>query len=299
MQTPEVLVVGDANPDLVLTGDVVPRFGQAEQLVGAELVMGGSASIAACGLARLGVRTELAAVVGDDVHGRLVRDLLVERGVGVGSLQVHPTLATGLTVVLQPDGGGDRAILTSTGTIDALRADDVEVPAGVRHVHVASYFLQPALAAGLPGLLQRARDAGATTSLDTNWDPAGRWHDVRDVLPLVDVLLPNAAELLAVTGGDDVEQAAEQLLAAGTAVVLKDGARGGRAWTPEGAATVAAEPVQPVDAVGAGDSFDAGWIAARVRGLPVPEALRWAVRCGTLSTRALGGTAAQATPADL
>ncbi|GMA86740.1 hypothetical protein GCM10025868_19900 [Angustibacter aerolatus] len=82
-------------------------------------------------------------------------------------------------------------------------------------------------------------------------------------------------------------------------MVLKDGARGGRAWTPEGAATVAAEPVQPVDAVGAGDSFDAGWIAARVRGLPVPEALRWAVRCGTLSTRALGGTAAQATPADL
>ncbi|GMA86739.1 hypothetical protein GCM10025868_19890 [Angustibacter aerolatus] len=195
MQTPEVLVVGDANPDLVLTGDVVPRFGQAEQA--------GRGRASSWAVRRRSRRAgshgsasapSLAAVVGDDVHGRLVRDLLVERGVGVGSLQVHPTLATGLTVVLQPDGGGDRAILTSTGTIDALRADDVEVPAGVRHVHVASYFLQPALAAGLPGLLQRARDAGATTSLDTNWDPAGRWHDVRDVLPLVDVLLPNAAE---------------------------------------------------------------------------------------------------------
>ena len=77
MAAPEVLVIGDANPDLVLTGDVDPRFGQVEKLVDtASLVLGASGAIVAAGLARLGVRTALAAVVGDDVFGRFVLDEL-------------------------------------------------------------------------------------------------------------------------------------------------------------------------------------------------------------------------------
>src|SRR6187455_685701 len=77
MSAPDVLVIGDANPDLLLTGDAVPAFGQAETLVdAADLVLGGSAAIVACGLARLGVPTALAATVGDDVYGGFVRDAL-------------------------------------------------------------------------------------------------------------------------------------------------------------------------------------------------------------------------------
>ena len=61
----DVLVVGDANPDLILRGDVVPRFGQAEQLLdGADLVIGGSGGIVAHGLARLGRSTRLVAAIG-------------------------------------------------------------------------------------------------------------------------------------------------------------------------------------------------------------------------------------------
>src|SRR3954471_3939826 len=152
---PRVLVVGDANPDLLLTGDVVPRFHQEEQLLqGAALVLGGSAAITACGLARLGVDTSMAAVVGDDVFGREMTARLAERGVDVSRVRVHPTQPTGLTVVL--DRVDDRAMLTRVGTIAELTSEDVlgDGLEGFGALHVGSFFLQPALRPGLPALFR-------------------------------------------------------------------------------------------------------------------------------------------------
>src|SRR5690349_21175876 len=73
---PDLLVLGDANPDLVLRGgDVVPAFGQAEHLVDdARLTIGGSGAILACGAAKLGLRVAIAAVVGDGLFGGSIRD---------------------------------------------------------------------------------------------------------------------------------------------------------------------------------------------------------------------------------
>lgn len=292
-----LLVVGDANPDLVLRGDVVPRFGQVEQLLdAADLVLGGSAAIVAGGAARLGVPTRLLAAVGDDPFGGFVRAALTAAGVDVSLLRVVDA-PTGLSVILEPPAGG-RAILTRTGAITAL--DPASVPLdGVSHLHVASYFLQPRLAAGLPALFARARAAGVTTSLDTNWDPAGRWSGVRDALAVTDVFLPNAAELAAVTGIEDPSAAAATLVAGGTTVVFKDGAAGGRAWWPGGSCRAPGLPVDVVDTTGAGDSFDAGYLAGLLAGRSVPECLAMAVAAGSLSTRATGGTAAQADAAEL
>lgn len=304
----DVLVVGDANPDLVLRGDVVPRFGQAEQLLdAAELVLGGSAAITACGCARLGLRTALAARVGTDPFGELVLDRLVAAGVDVGAVRrAYPT-PTGLSVLL--DTGADRAILTLPGTIAALAADEVGdgLLASARHVHVASYFLQPRLAAGLPGLLRRARAAGCGTSLDTNWDPSGAWSGVTELLPLVDVLLPNVAELLALAGrdpasaGDEaaVAAAAAELRGYGPELAVKNGGRGALGWDRAGRHAAAGLSVPVADTTGAGDSFDAGFLAARLTGLPFTACLRWAAVAGSLSTRGHGGTAAQATRAEL
>lgn len=307
MTRPEILVVGDANPDLVLTGDVLPRFGQQEQLLdGAALVLGGSAAITAAGLARLGVPVGLAAWVGTDAFGREVVARLTERGVDTSCVRTHPLLATGLTVVL--NNGEDRAILTHVAAVAAMRADDVtdEDLTGVRHVHVASFFLQPRLAAGLPDLLRRAHEHGASTSLDTNWDPAGRWNGLSAVLPLVDVLLPNAAELMALatvaspgSPPADLDSAATLLTRTGATIALKDGANGGRVWTPEGCWSAPGLAVDVVDAVGAGDSFDAGFLAGWLAGLAPLQALRWAIGCGSLSVRAAGGTAGQPTAAEL
>jgi ribokinase len=195
----------------------------------------------------------------------------------------------------------DRAILTLPGTIPALRPADVtdELLGRTRHLHVSSLFLQPALAGGLGDILARARDRGVTTSLDTNWDPSGEWAGVVELLARTDVFLPNTAELLAVTGRSTVEDAAALLTDGGTTVVLKDGARGGRAWWPGGECTAPARPVTVVDTTGAGDSFNAGFLAGRAAGLDVREALSWAVAAGSLSTRASGGTGAQATREEL
>lgn len=304
----DVVVLGDANPDVILRGDVVPRFGQVEQMLdSAELSLGGSAAIVACGLTRLGVRTALVSVVGRDVYGDYVLDSLASFGVDTRWVSVHPDLPTGLTVVLSsPD---DRAILTFPGTIPTLAASAVDPSwlADGRHVHVASPFLQPLLTAGLPGLLHTAQRAGVTTSLDTNWDPDQTWVSVLDALAFTDVLLPNAAELLAlhrrITGADaatsetvdELDHAARQITALGTTVALKDGAAGARLWTPDGRRVqVPGLDVDVVDTTGAGDSFDAGYLAGLLEGLEPKECLRLAVAAGSLSTRAAGGTGAQA-----
>jgi sugar/nucleoside kinase (ribokinase family) len=299
MQAPEVLVIGDANPDLVLSGDVVPRFGQVEKLVDtASLVLGASGAIVAAGLARLGVPTALAAVVGDDVFGRFVLDELASCGVDTSWVRREADAASPVTVVLS---AGDRAILTYPGTLATTGPEvvDPDLLARVRHVHSASMFLTPKLAPHLPDIFRRARTDGATTSLDTNWDPAERWTGARNVVEHTDVLLPNTAELLAITGCADLEGAARTVVGLGCAVALKNGAAGGVLWTAEGMVAAGAPAVDAVDATGAGDSFDAGYISAMVEGLPGTRCLQRAVMCGSLSTRSFGGTAAQPTRDEL
>jgi ribokinase len=299
----DVVVVGDANPDLLLRGDVVPRFGQAEQLLdAAELVLGGSAAITAAGCARLGLRTALVAAVGTDRFADLTLAALAERGVDSTAVRREPGSPTGLSVLLCVPG--DRAILTLPGAIPTLTAAAVpdSLLARARHVHVSSYFLLPRLADGLPALLGKARAAGCTTSLDTNWDPAGKWVGVAELLPLVDVFLPNRTELVAIAGtGPDgepddaaVAAAAARAQAAGCLLAVKAGAAGALGWDEDGEVTATPAPeVEVVDTAGAGDSFVAGFLAGWLRGLPFGRCLRWAAAAGALSTRAAGGTAAQ------
>ena len=304
----DVLVVGDANPDLLLTGDTVPRFGQAEQLLdSADLLLGGSAAIVACGLARLGVRTALAAVVGDDQFGAFVRDRLRASGVDDSAVETSSALPTGLSVVLSEPG--DRAILTLPGTIPALTVDAVRAAVArlrPRHVHVASYFLQPDLAAELPALLDDLASQGIAVSLDTNWDPAEDWGGLAAVLARVAIFLPNAEEALAIGAAVlgravlGVDDAASGLSALGCRVIVKAGADGGIAF--EGGARAASAPgllLEVSDTTGAGDSFDAGYLAALIAEVPTEERLRWAAVAGSLSVRGRGGTAAQATMAEL
>jgi ribokinase len=305
----QVLVVGDANVDLVLRGDVVPRFGQAEQLLdGADLVLGGSGSIVAAGLARLGVDTAIVASVGDDAFGEFQREALSASGVRAGQLIVHPTASTGISIILS--GPDDRAILTQLGAIPLLTAAEVRAAVEAEnpeHVHFASYFLLSALAADLPSLLGWLRRRGVTTSLDTNWDPAERWAGLVDVLPLVDILLPNLHELRAIAGALGVahetdEEAAWGLArSGGSRVVVKAGAEGGWSIAGDGAVDRAAGlSVDVVDTTGAGDSFDAGYLAARMSGIGNEATrLRWAATAGSLSTRKSGGTAAQPTRSEL
>lgn len=299
----DLLVLGDCNPDLILTGDQVePEFGQVERLVdGAELTIGGSGSIAACGAARLGLRTALIGVVGDDVFGRFMIESLTERGVDVSGVVVDKTARTGVTVIL--DRGVDRAILTFPGTIAALTGEavDQKLLASARHVHVASFFLQTALATALPEVFTRAREAGASASIDPNWDPKEEWNGgLVSLLAHTDVFLPNGAEAMRIARESDPASAARKLSAAGPLVAVKLGAEGALGVGRDGELTeVRALPnIEPVDTVGAGDSFDAGVLAGLLGGQSTEEALALGCACGGLSTRARGGTAGQPTLAE-
>ena len=285
----DLLVLGDANPDLVLHGgDVVPAFGQAEHLVDdARLTIGGSGAILACGAAKLGLRVAIAAVVGDDLFGGFVRDGLAEHGVDVTGMHVDADTPTGVTVVLS--GSDDRAILT-------MERIDRALLERARHVHVSSYFLQTPLTGSLSDVFLGVRGRGGTTSVDPNWDPSERWDGgLLDLLAVTDVFLPNAMEATRVAHTSDLDAAARSLAERAGVVAIKNGDRG--AIARSAGVTHRVEPLRTalVDSTGAGDSFDAGFLAAWLDGAPVDRALALANVCGALSTRAMGGTTTQAT----
>ncbi|MEU1946795.1 carbohydrate kinase family protein [Streptomyces sp. NPDC020125] len=297
----DLLVIGDANPDVIVGPLTTPlAFGRREQLIDSgALTLGGSAAITACGAARLGLRVAFAGRIGDDGAGHYMRDQLAARGVDISGLYLDPSLPTPLTVIVTRDD--DRAILTAPGTLAATSGRDVpeHLLTSARHVHAASYFLMPGLAADLPDLFDTARAAGATTSLDTNDDPSGRWDRaaLAPVLARTDILLPNAAEAhrLAGTDGTSVAAAAELLAHQVSLVAVKNGADGALCHNGRTLLSTAGIRVTPQDAVGAGDSFNAGFLAGRLAGRPIAEALDLAAACGALSTRATGGTTAQPT----
>lgn len=304
----DVYVIGDVNPDiLVVDADAVPEFGQVEKLVGTiRMTVGGSSAITACGIARLGLKVAHGGVVGDDLLGRAILDALAQHGVDTSTVSVDGAIPTGATVVL---GQGDhRALLTATGTIDRLRAEDVprEALPHIRHIHAGSTAIQPKLRPGLPDLLRDARAAGVTSSVDANWDPDRRWDGIDAILAAADVFFPNEREAALISGDIDPLAAAHTLVrraheagreagAPPLTVAVKLGADGALVVRGDEALRLPADAVEVVDSTGAGDAFDAGFIYGLMDGRPLDETLALAVACGTLSTRAIGGVDGQPT----
>ena len=294
----DLLVVGEINPDLILQGDEVrPGFGQAEKLVEkASLTIGSSSAILACGAARLGLKTAFVGVVGDDLFGHYMLDAMQSRNVNTSACIIDRTLATGFSIILsEPD---DRAILTYAGSIASLCFEDINLDLleRTRHLHLSSYFLLKTLRPDIPKLFRGAKELGLSTSLDTNWDPSGAWNGgLQEVFPHVDVLLPNKAEALHLSGEDELEAALETLAGNVPLVAVKLGAQGAVAKQGAEEARAPILDVEVVDTTGAGDSFDAGFLYGFLNDGSLEKSLRLACACGSLSTRAVGGTAAQAT----
>ena len=292
----DLVVAGEINPDLILSGDVEPVFGQVEKLVDSvSLTIGSSSAIVACGAARLGLKVAFIGICGDDVFGRFMLDEMSQRGVDIGNVIRAQGGSTGLSVIL--NRGSDRAILTHPGLISVLKAGDVSdgLLRQTRHLHVASYFLQTALQPGLPQLFERARSLGLTTSLDTNYDPSEAWQGFDGLLSLTNVFLPNEAEACSLARLEDVDLAADSLAAKVETLAVKLGAAGALGIGNGQKISVASIPVKVVDTVGAGDSFDAGFIFGYLAGWPLEKTLKLAAVCGALSTQAAGGTTAQPT----
>lgn len=298
-KTYDLITFGDLCVDLIVTGDdVVPRFGQVEQLVGNyTLEMGGSCSIFACQAARLGLRVAILGRVGDDDFGRLVLRRLYECGVDTRYVLVDPALKTGLGIALCKQD--DRAILTYMGTISAIAPSDVDVALlrSARHLHHGSYFLHTKLRPAMPAIFRRARTFGLTTSLDTNWDPDERWNStLHELLPLTDLLLPNEQEALRISGATTVADAVQALLRQGVGMVaVKLGSAGAAVHRGAETHTCTLPPVSGGDSIGAGDSFDAGFLAGWLRDLPLERCLALASHCGRAVAAATGGLQGQLT----
>ncbi len=292
----DILVAGEINPDLILSGNVIPEFGQVEKLVdSAALTIGSSSAIFACGAARLGLNVAFIGVCGDDVFGRFMLDEMSKRNVDVSHVIVRKDGQTGLSVILNQ--GGDRAILTHSGLIAELRASDIadDLLRQAKHLHVASYFLQTKLQPDLPALFKRARSLGLTTSLDTNYDPTEKWIGFDELLAVTDVFLPNEAEAKSLTGAENVDEAANRLRVRVEAFAIKLGKDGALGISKSQRVRMNSIPVKVVDTVGAGDSFDAGFIYGFLRGWELEKTLRLACVCGALSTQQAGGTNGQPT----
>jgi sugar/nucleoside kinase (ribokinase family) len=200
--------------------------------------------------------------------------------------------------------GDDRAILTYSGTLAALRPEDVtdEFLASARHLHHASYFLQTGLRPAMTDIFRRAKALGLTLSLDTNWDPDEAWDvDAPNLLPHVDVLMPNEQEARYLSGQASVEAAIAYFQAQGIPLVtVKSGADGAAVYAADSVLTRQVAPAEPGgDSVGAGDSFDAGFLAGWLRGLPLGDCLDMACACGRAVAGKIGGLAGQPTQQEI
>ena len=291
----DVCVVGEINPDLILYGLPKQLTPEEEILVdGFRLTLGSSSAIFAHNLAVLGTRVAIASKIGDDALGKMATDWLASAGVDLTHVRRAASgTATGLSVILNQ--AEHRFILTYPGTMFELAFGDLDLEFifSAQHFHVSSYFLHRALRPRMAELFRQAKARGLSTSLDTNDDPEGRWgEDLLEVLPFVDIFFPNQREAKKIAGIDDLNLAIEKLSGICKFVVVKLGAagalvrKGKEEWRQDGMR------VESKDMVGAGDSFDAGYIHRFLQGASPEECLEYGDIAGAFSTTHEGGTEA-------
>jgi sugar/nucleoside kinase (ribokinase family) len=292
---PDVCVIGEINCDLILYGLPTALEPEKETLAkGFRLTLGSSSAIFAHNLSSLGTRTGIVSKIGDDPLGQVAIVRLGEGGVDVSAVRKsRGSVSTGVTVILAQSS--QRYILTYPGTMAEFCYEDIdrEYAFSARHLHLSSFFLQPALRPQVGRLFREAKERGLTTSLDTNDDPAGRWtSDLLEVLPLVDIFLPNEREAKAIARSNELPEAFERLAGLSGIVAIKLGARGAIARQGQNEWRCPGIDADVVDPVGAGDSFDAGFIHKFLAGAGCEECLRFANVAGAFSTTREGGTEA-------
>jgi sugar/nucleoside kinase (ribokinase family) len=294
VSTFDVSVVGELNLDLIFYGLPEKLELEREHLArDLSITLGSSSAIFAHNLAHLGNRVGFSSSIGDDPLGEICLQRLAESGTDLTRVRKFAGKITGLTVVLPQRR--QRYILTYPGTMNqmALKDLDLSYVFDAKHLHLSSYFLQRGLRPGLVDLFRKAKEAGLTTSLDTNDDPENRWpDDIQLVLKYVDILFPNEKEACKLAHADDPNRAAEILSQKVSLVVVKRGMHGALARRGEERYSGLPPIIDVVDPVGAGDSFNAGFIHQFIRGARIEDCLKFANITGALSVTRAGGTEA-------
>jgi sugar/nucleoside kinase (ribokinase family) len=288
---PDVAIVGELNPDLILYG-VPPELPEEREVLasGFTLTLGSSSAILAHNLSLLGSKVTFSSRIGCDAMGEMCCQRLSEAGVEVERVVRSASGSTGITFILPLTT--TRRILTYPGAMFEMGIEDLDLDylATARHFHLSSLFLHRKLSPHIPELFKEMKRRGLTTSLDTNDDPEDKWGGVlQDVLPLVDVLLCTEDELAKIA---KVEAAAEHVASIVPLLVVKRGVRGASAYKQGRRIDVPSLRVEVVDSVGAGDTFDAGFLHQWVRKADLETCLAFGNLAGGLSVTRSGGTEA-------
>jgi len=291
----EVLVAGELNIDLILDKlDQFPVIGK--EIMAADMIytLGSSSAIFASNLSTIGVSVNYCGCVGGDSFGDKILKDLAAKNVNTENIILSKTSGTGITVAF--NFNQDRAMITYPGAMNELKGIDIKdnMLTQSQHLHVSSVFLQPALKPGLVELFKRAKTLGLTTSLDPQWDPKEEWQcDWNNLLPLVDVFLPNIEELKNITGKTSMKEAINAIKNISNIIVVKNSTEGATIFYKD---EIIEQPAfinnEFADAIGAGDSFNAGFISQFIQKKSLSECAECGAICGVINTTQNGGTAA-------
>ena len=291
----DIIALGELNVDLLFNRlEGTPELGKEIFSRDMTLTLGSSTAIFAANAASLGSRVAFFGKIGHDGFGEVVLSTLKERGVDT-SMILEGSTPTGLSSIY--NYGTERYCVTFPGAMKELGVKEID-PEQIRkgrHVHISSIFLQEQLHADLAEIVKLVKSCGCTISMDVQWDPTEKWEfDYRNILPYVDVFLPNETEIRCITGADTVEEALEALKGYLRAAVIKMGTKGSLLVRPDGTCRQVSALLSPrfVDAVGAGDSFDAGFVHSFVQGRSLEDSQDFGNLTGALNTTAAGGTGA-------
>ena len=295
MKKNDVLVAGELNIDIILDEiDGFPEIGKEILSDRMTVTLGSSSAILASNLAVLGSEVAFMGKIGDDSFGKLILQTLNTKKVNTGSVITQSNLTTGATIVLNYDK--DRANITFPGAMDHLSSSEItdEILIQSKHLHVSSIFMQKGLKDGMVNLFERAKKLGLTTSIDPQWDPNEDWEiDLKSLLPHVDVFLPNRKEFMFLTKSKSIEEGIEHVKDFVNILIIKDGENGAHLYIKDHFITKPAYFNPNIsDCIGAGDSFNAGFLSKFTKGFDLEHCLDFANMTGAVNTTNYGGTTA-------
>lgn len=285
----DVIVLGSLNMDLVVRVGHIPRPG--ETVLGRDFVTvpGGKGANQAAAAARLGVRVEMLGRVGHDAFGEAMLANLCAQGVGTAHVRRDPSAPSGIALITV-DENGENAIVVAPGANGRVSLQDLEE---AREALCQARFLVMQFEVPLE-VVQAAIHMASKMGVRVILNPAPAQPVSPSFFQGVYCLVANETEAEILTG-----VAVRDLVSAAQAgqtvrlwgvpnVIITLGAEGAMLCADEGNLHVPARHVEVVDTTAAGDAFIGGLVAALLKEMPWPEAVRYATCAGTLATMVLG-----------